>query len=50
MLSERSLTQESMFCMNPIFEVQGQTKLIYDDGNQNSGEAGETAEGQRSFL
>ena len=30
MLGERSLTPESIFCMNPVFEVQEQTKLIYD--------------------
>lgn len=42
MLGERSLTPESIFCMNPVFEVQEQTKLIYDDGNQNSCGEGET--------
>lgn len=42
MLGERSLTQESIFCMTPVFEVQEQTKLIYDDGNQSSCGEGET--------
>ena len=42
MLGERSLTPESIFCMNPVFEVQEQTKLIYHDGNQNSRGEGET--------